>query len=176
MFVPLLAEFRPDMNKCAYLLILFLIIVIFPVHAGVVEKCVDSTGKITYTDKGCKGKETSQDSYLGKTNKSNLQKTSAPGYKVSEIGTLTEQAIVQCTKQAGKYFAGSRPGVTKNSKTEFSSVVDRSLRGAEVEIVLAGVILYPGKNAGEPNQEMKIQCAAKRSRESEWVLAFKEPG
>ena len=52
------------MMNCFNLLILLLIFSISQVHAGAVEKCVDETGKVTYTDKGCKGKETSQEAYL----------------------------------------------------------------------------------------------------------------
>jgi len=49
------------------------------------------------------------------------------------------------------------------------------LRGDQVEIVLAGVIRYSAGKKGEPSQEMPIHCSASRTRETEWVLVFKEP-
>jgi hypothetical protein len=176
-------KFHFSMKKYSYLLILFLMLAFSQAQAGFVEKCTDSTGKVTYTDKGCKGKESAENAYTGTTestkHKSQLQKTSMAGYKVSEIGFLTEEAVDQCTKQAGKYFADARPEVPKNSEAEFLSVVDRALRGAEVEITLAGVIRYQSdKDSDEQgekqNHELKIHCTASRSRETEWALVFKD--
>jgi hypothetical protein len=175
-----LEKFQFAMIRYSYFLILLFILSAPMAQAGSVEKCVDSTGKITYTDKGCKGKETSENTYLGgsvsgKKGQSRLQKTSITGYKISEIGFLTEQAVEQCSKQAGKFFTDSRPGVAAVSDTEFVSVLDRAIRGAKVEITLAGVIRYQGEKATEKEkQEMKIQCTASRSRETEWELVFKE--
>jgi hypothetical protein len=163
------------MKSCSYILILLAIFAAESVQAGVVEKCVDSSGKVTYTDKGCKGKETSQDAYLIGTSTNQHHKkpesTTMNRYRVAEIGILTEQAVEQCGKQASKYFSGSHPGVTEKSESEFQSVVDRSLQGENVEIVLAGVIRINGEKDAE---EVKIQCTATRSRETEWVLVFKE--
>lgn len=173
------------MKNHSYLLILLLLLVFSQAQAGFVEKCTDSTGKVTYTDKGCKGKETAENAYVGNANaskrKSSLQKTSMPGFKVSEIGFLTEEAVDQCTKQAGKYFTDARLEVPKNSEAEFLTVVDRAIRGAEVEITLAGVIRYQNdkdsdKQGEKQNHELKIHCTASRSRESEWVLVFKDTG
>jgi hypothetical protein len=172
-----------SMKNYCYLLILFLMLAFSQAQAGFVEKCTDSTGKVRYTDKGCKGKETAEDAYTGETGatkrKSHLQKTSVPGYKISEIGFLTEDAVDQCTQQAGKYFADARPEVPKQSEAEFLSVVDRALRGAEVEITLAGVIRYQsdkdsGTQGEKQKHELKIHCTASRSRETEWVLVFKD--
>jgi len=170
------------MKKYSYLLILLPLLSASQVQAGAVEKCVDETGKITYTDKGCKGKETSQNTYLGigaasHKGTTNLQKTSVVGYKVSEVGVLTEQASEQCAKQAGKYLTDSKPGAKQEAEAEFLTVVERALRGAEVEIVLAGVIHYKNEKAADAaSQELKIHCAASRTRETDWVLVFKEPG
>ncbi|KPJ94980.1 MAG: hypothetical protein AMJ53_03990 [Gammaproteobacteria bacterium SG8_11] len=160
------------MKNYSYLLISLSILVAAQVQAGAVEKCIDSTGKITYTDKGCKGKETSQDTYLmGSTakNRKTSTKNIVHSYRVSEIGSLTEQAINQCTKQAGKYFADSHPKLTTDPETEFQTIKDRSIHGDKVEIVLAGVIRAKGEK-----EELKIQCAASRSRETDWVLVFKD--
>lgn len=157
------------------LLILLLIFTTSQIQAGAVEKCVDSTGTVTYTDKGCKGKETSQDTYLKSTNNryKRPEKTTVNSFRVAEIGALTEQAVAQCAKQAGKYFVGSHPGVTEKSEAEFQSIVDRSLHSDKVEIVLAGVIRVKGEKEA---QEIKIQCNASRSRGTDWVLAFTDSG
>ncbi|WP_455210942.1 hypothetical protein [Kaarinaea lacus] len=163
------------MKTCSYLLILLLILLSSQAHAGAVEKCTDSSGKITYTDKGCKGKETSQDAYFLGTNKKarykKSDKSTVHSFKVSEIGALTEQAIDECTKQAGKYFADSRPDIVKNSETEFQTIKDRSLRGEKVEIILSGVMRTKSDNDA---QELKIQCTASRSRETDWVLVYQD--
>ena len=163
------------MKYYASLLTILLVLSSSQVQAGAVEKCIDSNGKITYTDKGCKSKETAQDTYLigteSKKRHARAEKTSVTSFKVSEIGLLTEQASEQCAKQAGKYFTDSHPGATTPPKSEFLSVTDRSIRGDKVDIVLAGVIRYQSE---KKSQEMQIQCAASKTRDSEWVLEFKD--
>jgi hypothetical protein len=163
------------MKNYLNLLILLLILSASEVHAGAVEKCVGSNGKVTYTDKGCKGKETSQDAYLLGTSTNNRnknqEKSTVRSFRVSEIGALTEQAVAQCGKKASKYFAGSHPEVTEESEAEFQTIVDRSLHSDKVEIVLAGVIRVQDE---KDTQEMNIQCNASRSRETDWVLVFKD--
>lgn len=165
------------MKNYLNLLILLLIFSTAQVQAGAVEKCVDSSGKITYTDKGCKGKETSQDTYLLGTSTSShykkQEKTTVNSFRVSEIGILTEQAVAQCGKQASKYFADSYPGITPDSEAEFQTIMDRSLHSDKVEIVLSGVIRIQGDKEA---QEIKIQCNASRSRGTDWVLVFKDTG
>ena len=163
------------MKNCFNLLIFLLIFSAFQVYAGAVDKCVDETGKVTYTDKGCKSKESSKEAYLLGTSTNsrykNKKQPAAQSFKVSEIGGLTEQALVQCGKQAGKYFAGTNSKVTENSEVEFQSVVDRSLQHDKVAIVLAGTIRV---NSEKDAEKMKIQCSASRSRETEWVLVFRD--
>ena len=165
------------MKNYLNLLILLLIFSTAQVQAGAVEKCVDSSGKITYTDKGCKGKETSQDTYLLGTSTSShykkQEKTTVNSFRVSEIGILTEQAVAQCGKQASKYFADSYPGITPDSEAEFQTIMDRSLHSDKVEIVLSGVIRVQGDKEA---QEITIQCNASRSRGTDWVLVFKDTG
>jgi len=140
--------------------------------AGSIEKCVDgTTGKVTYTDKGCKSKETHKDTYLPGTNTRKTDKNTMVSFKVSEIGLLTEQASDQCTKNATKYFADSHSDIGKDASSEFLEVKDRSIKGADVQIVLEGVVRYKSKN--QP-QEIKIQCTASKSRNSDWELAFKD--
>ena len=165
------------MKNCSYLLILLPILLSSQAYAGAVEKCVDSSGKITYTDKGCKGKETSQEGYfVGASTKAHYknkksEKSAVHSFRVSEIGALTEAAIEECTQKASKYFADSRPEMAKNSETEFQTIKDRSLRGEKVEIVLNGIMR---SKSDKDAQEIKIQCTASRSRETDWVLVYQD--
>lgn len=145
------------------------------VFAGAIEKCIDSTGKITYTDKGCKQKETAQDTYVSnsvkKSKNTNTGKTTLVSYKVTEIGLLTDQAAEQCSKHAIKYFTDSHADVDRHASSEFLQIKDRSIKGAGVKIVLEGVVRY---KANKKPKEMKLLCTANKSRESDWELAFKD--
>lgn len=162
------------------LLITLLFFVATPTHARPVEKCIDNdTGKVTYTDKGCKNKEVSKEAYLvgtdSKKNNSksaNSAKNTSVSYRVSEIGLLTEQASEQCAKHAGKYLAESQPEISQiSSESEFLTVVDRSIRGDNVEIILSGNIPLKGE---KENQSKALKCVATKSRDSEWVVVFKD--
>lgn len=158
------------------LLIALLFFSVSSVYAGTIEKCVDNTGKITYTDKGCKSKETAEDTYLPGTKSSNqkygkTEKTSMVSYKVSEIGVLTDQASTQCASHAIKYFADTHSNVDNKVTAEFLTIKDRSIKGADVQILLEGVVRYKSKN---DDKEMKLLCTATRSRDKDWALAFKD--
>ena len=161
------------MKKISILLFLLLIFDFSAAQAGSIEKCVDNTGKVTYTDKGCKGKETAEDTYVpGRKSRNPADKTTMVGFKVSEIGVLTDQAATLCAKQAIKYFAESNTEMEKNASSEFTEIKDRSLKGVDVQIVLEGVVRY--KNKGKKQElEKKLLCTASKSRNSDWVLAFK---
>lgn len=150
-------------------LFLFAILSSPSTQAGGVEKCVDANGKITFTDKGCKSKETSQEPYIGKTKYKKFTST-AIDYKVAEIVMLTDQANKECTKQAAKYFVDNNPAVKDRPRVDFTDVVDRKIKGIQMEIVLAGILIY--KNEKETKQ-MNIQCTATKSRENlSWTLVF----
>jgi hypothetical protein len=165
------------MKNVITILISLLFLGISTAYGGMVEKCVDSTGKITYTDKGCKGKETAQDSYLtnaqNKGQKYGKTEATTVSFRVSEIGILTEQASKQCASHAIKYFADKHAESGKNATSEFLKIKDRSIKGAGVKIVMEGVVRFKNKN--KP-QEMKVLCTASKTRDTDWALAFKDAG
>ena len=162
------------MKKLHIPLIMLTLIAPTSVFAGGVTKCLDATGKITYTDKGCKSQQKAQDAYYGKDVKKRAvaSKTTYVNYKISEIGSLTEQAQTKCGEKAHEFFVNSRPNTKSKTEAEFLEIVDRSIRGTEVEIIFSGVI-HVDDDANQ--SQMKVQCTASKQRsDPKWTLVFKE--
>ena len=157
-----------------YLVCMTLLLCTGMTHAGPIKKCVDATGKITYTDKGCGLKNKTEDTYIGSiAAKQNIQNnTVTEQYRVSEIAYLTTETQTSCEREAVKQFSGKFPDQKIRPVVEYTEVVDRSIVWDEVSIVLKGTFTVENKSA---STAIDFQCTThKRKSGDQWDVEVKE--
>lgn len=144
-----------------------------PVFAGNIVKCVDpGTGKITFTDRGCKAKQKTENTRL--TKKKVNEKQEARHYTVSEIGGLTTQADKSCTDQYMDKFRSENPKMRIKPNIEFPSILERSINRDAVHIILEGTAKY---EQADKMINTDLKCtASRRSEDKDWQIVLKNTG
>ena len=162
------------MKVCGYIFCIVFLLATGVAHAGAIKKCIDATGKTTYTDKGCGAKTKAENTYLGTITANNNpnNNTVTEQYRVSEIGYLTTETQTRCEQEATKQFKGRFSKTRIKPVVEFTEIVDRTIVWDEVNIVLKGVFTVDNKPV---STTIDFQCSThKRKSGGDWDVEIKE--
>lgn len=141
-------------------------------NAGNIVKCTDpKTGKVTFTDKGCK---IDQKTATTRMSKKVEKKEQVHHYKVGEIPSLTKQAGSSCADQYIDQFRSENPKLRIKPDIDFSAILERSINRDAVHIILEGTAKYENKDK-LINTDLKC-TASKRSSDKKWQIVLKNTG
>ncbi|WP_455199701.1 hypothetical protein [Kaarinaea lacus] len=143
-----------------------------------VARCFAENGDVIYSDFLCSTFENknphfmSDDAVDQHIRARDLPLISSGTLSSTELSSITDQAVSQCSKRFDQYFKRKHRSVSDAPAIAFTDVTQQYKKGSNVSISVAGVVQYV---EGNTSKTAYIECTAQKfNAENNWQVGFLE--